>query len=120
VDEPTSEGATVDPVFLIVLAAIAAAAAYWWFRRRNSTPPPEDEWRLPPETAQARPASPPEPQVLDRDTVLGGKRAFDPSGWDNTPDGSGGPQAEPEPGELPRYFDRDYLDRKQRGESPAP
>jgi hypothetical protein len=79
----------------------------------------EDEWQLPPEVGGARPGSAPEPQILDRD-MLGGKRAFDPSGWDNTPDGAAEPAAEPEPGELPRFFDRDYLEKKQRGETPTP
>jgi hypothetical protein len=110
----------VDPLLIIVVAAIAAGALYWWFRRRNTPPPPEDEWQLPPEAGGTRPPATPEPQVLDRDTVLGGKRAFDPSGWDNAPDGSAEPVAEPEPGELPRFFDRDYLEKKQRGETPTP
>jgi len=52
--------------------------------------------------------------------VLGRTRAFDPSGWDDTPDGAAGPAAEPEPGELPKFLDRDYLQRKDRdGRPPA-
>ncbi len=60
--------------------------------------------------------------------MLGRNRVFDPTNWDDTPDGSeedgpdapdeepvGGPVAE----ELPRFFDRDYLERKQRGETPS-
>lgn len=108
----------MDQLWIIVVAAIAAGAVFWWFRRRNATPPVEDEWQLPPEDGRAVRAPAPEPQVLDRDTVLGGKRAFDPSGWDNTPDGAASPAAEPEPGELPRFFDRDYLERKNRGDEP--
>ena len=72
-----------------------------------------------------RPAPPPEPQVLDRNTVLGRNRVFDPTNWDNTPDGSeedGPDQPEDEPDadpggeDLPRFFDREYLERKSRGE----
>src|SRR5665647_2173544 len=70
---------------------------------------------------------PPEPQVLDRDTVLGRNRVFDPAQWDDTPDGSEEdgteePFEEPADGpggeDLPRYFDREYLERKNRGEAP--
>jgi hypothetical protein len=70
---------------------------------------------------------PPEPQVLDRDTVLGRNRVFDPTNWDDTPDGSqeeGAEEPVEEPtdipigDDLPRFFDREYLERKNRGEAP--
>ena len=50
--------------------------------------PPPAPW-LPPQQ-QAAPSTPsfgPGPEVLDRDALGRGRRAFDPTGWDDRPDG---------------------------------
>jgi hypothetical protein len=110
----------VDTFGIIVVVALVAVAVFWWLRRRATPPPIEDVWELPPATG-SRPAAPPVAQILDRDAVLGGKPVFDSTKWDDSPEGEqDATAAEPEPGELPRFFDRDYLERKQRGESPTP
>ena len=111
----------MEPVGVIIVIAVAAGAVFWWNRRRAASAPVEDEWQLPPEHGESVPASPPEPQILDREAVLGRSRVFDPSNWDNSPEGaSAAPAEEPEPGDLPKFFDRDYLDRKKpHGETPS-
>ena len=109
----------MEPVGVIIVIVVVAGAAFWWNRRRAASAPVEDEWQLPPEQGESVPVSPPEPQILDREAVLGRKRAFDPAKWDNTPEGSSA-AAEAEPGDLPRFFDRDYLEKKEPdGEPPA-
>ena len=99
---------------LLVVVLVAAAAAWWFARRRRGTPaedfPPAD----PPAAGAAAPAA---PQVLDRGMLLGNDRVLDPAKWDNTPDEVA--EAEDEPGDLPKYFDRDYL-RRRDGHDPQP
>lgn len=54
----------------------------------NTPEPPPAPW-LPPQQ-QAAPSTPsfgPGPEVLDRDALGRGRRAFDPTGWDDRPDG---------------------------------
>ncbi|MGV8908243.1 MAG: hypothetical protein ACOH1Y_04615 [Propionicimonas sp.] len=103
---------------IVIVVALAAGVVFWWLRRR-SVAPVEDQWQLPPEQGEQTPAFPQEPQILDRESVLRLDRAFDPTNWDDTPDGAGSsPAEEAEPGALPTYFDRDYLERKKRGEAP--
>lgn len=116
----------METVAIVIIAAVAAVGVFLWTRRR-ATPTATGAGELPRTAVEPRHlVPPPEPQVLDRNTVLGRNRAFDPTNWDDTPDGSeeDGPDlAEDEPvgdsgGEdLPRFFDREYLERKSRGES---
>jgi len=102
---------------IVIVIVLAAGAVFWWLRRRSATPV-EDEWQLPPEQGEQAHVSPPAPQILDRESVLRRSRVLDPSKWDDTPDGAGAsPAAEAEPGDLPTYFDREYLERKKRGEA---
>lgn len=118
----------MEPLVIVILVAVAAAAVFLWTRRRASPPPADDVWEVPRGPAEPRRVvPPPEPQVLDRNTVLGRNRAFDPSKWDDSPDGSEedgaeGPVEAPADGpaeeDLPRFFDRDYLERKHRSEAP--
>ncbi|NLE18298.1 MAG: hypothetical protein GX632_07140 [Propioniciclava sp.] len=54
----------------------------------NTPEPPPAPW-LPPQQ-QAAPSTPsfgPGPEVLDRDALGRGRGAFDPTGWDDRPDG---------------------------------
>ncbi len=70
-------------------------------------------------TSEAGSGSAPPPQVLDREALVNRSRQLDPSKWDNTPEGAGeGDDEPPETGDLPRFFDRDYL-RRQRGDEPG-
>jgi hypothetical protein len=112
----------VETILIVVLVVAAAAAVFWWTRRRAAPPPVGMREQPRPPAEPRRLAPPPEQQVLDRNTVLGRNRVFDPSKWDDTPDGSeedGPDQGDEEPMEdLPRFFDRDYLERKHRGETP--
>jgi hypothetical protein len=116
----------METLVIVIVVAVAAVAVFLWTRRR-ATPPATGAGEIPRTHVEPRRlAPPPEPQVLDRNTVLGRNRVFDPTNWDDTPDGSeedGPDQPEDEPvadsgGEdLPRFFDREYLERKSRGES---
>jgi len=119
----------METVVIVVIVAVAAVAVFLWTRRRATqrVPGAGEISRTPAEPRRLAP--PPEPQVLDRNTVLGRNRVFDPTNWDDTPDGSeeDGPDQpgdEPvgDPGgeDLPRFFDRDYLERKSRGEPTDP
>lgn len=102
---------------IVIVIALLAGVAFWWLRRRSAVPV-EDEWQLPPERGDKAPAAPAAPQILDRESVLGRNRVFDPSKWDDTPDGAeASPAEEAEPGALPTYFDREYLERKKPGEA---
>ena len=118
----------MDTLVIVILVAAAAVAVFLWTRRaaRATRVEAGEKTRRPAEPRRLVP--PPEPQVLDRNTVLGRNRVFDPTNWDNTPDGSEedgadepdlGPAAEPAGEELPRFFDREYLERKKRGETPS-
>jgi len=118
----------MEALVIGVVVVLAAGGVFWWTRRRARPSQAGDAWGAPRTRAEPRRlVPPPEPQVLDRNTVLGRNRAFDPNKWDNTPDGSeedgaevleekptGGPADE----DLPRFFDREYLERKRRGEAP--
>jgi hypothetical protein len=116
----------METVVIVIIVAVAAVAVFLWTRRR-ATPPATGAAEIQLTHVEPRRlVPPPEPQVLDRNTVLGRNRVFDPTNWDDTPDGSeedGPDQPGDEPvgdsgGEdLPRFFDREYLERKSRGES---
>ena len=109
----------MDPLFALVGLALVAAVAAWWFLRRRTPPVVEDEWELPPAAAPRRPSVDAGPQVLDREAVLRRDRVLDPSKWDNTPDdGDHWATPEAEPGELPQFFDRDYLQQRARKDDP--
>jgi hypothetical protein len=103
----------MDPFVAVVVLVVVAAAVGWWLLRHNRPAPVEDEWTLPPETEPERPAPTvaPAPQLLDRDALLNRNRRLDPSKWDNTPDG-GDSDIE---GDLPRFFDRNYLAGRHGG-----
>jgi len=118
----------MEPLVIVIVVVAAAGAVFLWTRRRANPASigRGEQSRRPVEPRRLVP--PPEPQVLDRNTVLGRDRAFDPTNWDNTPDGSEdhGPDTPDEPApdspvgeDLPRFFDRDYLERKKRGETPS-
>ena len=96
----------MEPFLIVVLVAAAAVALFLWTRRRANPPPAPGE--------PSRNTPTPEQQVLDRNTVLGRTRAFDPTNWDDTPDGSeedgadtpeDGPVDGPVGEDLPRFFD---------------
>ena len=117
----------METLVIVILVAVAAIAVFLWTRRRANPPPAGsgEPSRAPVEPRRLVP--PPEPQVLDRNTVLGRNRVFDPTKWDDTPDGleeDGADQPEEDPAagpggeDLPRFFDREYLERKSRGEAP--
>jgi len=106
----------MEALGIVIVIALAAGGVFWWQRRRSAVPV-EDEWQLPPDQGDQAQAAAPEPQILNRDSVLRRSRAFDPSKWDDTPDGAAAPAEEAEPGDLPTYFDREYLERKKSGEA---
>ncbi len=118
----------MEALVIGVVVALAAVGVFWWTRLRTRPSQAGDASGAPrTRTEPRRLVPPPEPQVLDRNTVLGRNRAFDPAKWDNTPDGSeeegtDGPAEEPADGrggeDLPRFFDRDYLERRSSGEAP--
>lgn len=113
----------MDPLMVMVGVVVVALAAAWLLLRRRTPPPqPDDEWTLPPETGPGAPtpdAGPPPP--LDREMLLHRDRVLDPSKWDNSPD-SGEPDADHEDGEddLPRFFDREYLQQREPKDDPQP
>ena len=117
----------METIIIVILVAAVAAAVFWWTRRRANPPPARAAHQSRAPEGLRRPDPPPEPQVLDRNTVLGRNRAFDPTNWDDTPDGfeedgPGSPDERPVDGplgeDLPRFLDREYLERKKRGETP--
>ncbi len=103
----------MDPTGLLVVLALVAAVAAWWLARRRRGHAAEGAPPADPPTAGAAPAA---PQVLDRGMLLGNDRVLDPAKWDNTPDEEAG--AEDDPEDLPKYFDRDYL-RRREGQDPS-
>lgn len=119
----------MDPVYTLVVIVALAALIGWWVLRRRRPMPEEDEWRLPPEESTgAGPAAPLPAQRFDRDALVNRSRAFDPTRWDDTPDPAGDdaesedPEdavAEEEVEDLPRFFDRDYLRRREAGADAA-
>lgn len=94
------------------IAVVVVFAILWSWRRRRTTTAAE-EW-TPQEEAPGTGGAP-VPQVLDRDSLVNRSRVLDPSKWDNAPEGTETEDAE-EPGDLPRFFDRDYLRRQRDGE----
>ncbi|MGB7963229.1 MAG: hypothetical protein WCF12_09785 [Propionicimonas sp.] len=110
----------MDPLFALVgLVVVGAAAAAWWFLRRRRPSAVEEEWTLPPADAVRRPSRDVGPQILDRQAVLRRDRVLDPSKWDNTPDdGDGWETPEADPGDLPQFFDRDYLQQRAPKDDP--
>lgn len=103
----------MDALVTVLVVLVVGAVVAWWLMRRRRTAPVEDEWTLPPEAPGQESANPsggaaPAPvQRLDRDALVNPNRTLDPSKWDNSPDGGGEVE-----GDLPRFFDRDYLARK--------
>ncbi len=55
------------------------------------------------------------PQAFDRNFLATRNRVLDTSKWDNSPGGSAPAEAAPE--DLPRFFDRDYLNKRGRPEA---
>ena len=78
----------METVVIVIIVAVAAVAVFLWSRRKAAPPAggAGEISRIPVEPRRLAP--PPEPQVLDRNTVLGRNRVFDPTNWDDTPDGS--------------------------------
>lgn len=109
-------------VIAIVLVAITAAGAWWLHRRHREVVGDGDgaDW---PTSAGPTVDDAPAP-LLDRDALLRGRRPFNPSGWDDTPDDEPASEApatdpgQPQDGELPTYFDRDFLAKRQRKDDP--
>lgn len=120
----------VEVVFVVAAVGLMALAWWWLTRRRAGL------------TGAAGPqdAEPGPPQALTRDALLSRRRDFDPSGWDDSPDPSAAPAKPVRPAagrptaptpdadadEEPVYFDRDFLERRQRqretdaGSDPTP
>ncbi len=113
----------------LVAVAVIVAVAWWWRRRRPD--PVDDEWVLPPAdsgpgfpalggSGEERGSGAERGPVIDRDFLLRRDRTFDPSRWDNSPDaapddrGLVGGDATPAEDDLPRFLDREYLERRQR------
>ncbi len=109
-------------VIAIVLVAITAAGAWWLHRRHREVVGDGDEAGWPTSAAPAEDDAP--APLLDRDALLRGRRPFNPSGWDDTPDdepASGEPATsatDTPDDDLPTYFDRDFLARRQRKDEP--
>jgi hypothetical protein len=126
------EEPNVDPLLVLVLIVVAAVAGVWWWWRRRRPEPVEDEWVLPPdESGPAAPAAsgsmPGErPPVFDREFLVNRDRTFDPTRWDNTPDaapndlGLIGGEEPPAQDDLPRFLDREFLERRQREKDAGP
>lgn len=91
------------------IAVVVVLAIVWVWRRRRAEA--VEEWTDSADQAGPGSAGEPVPQVLDRDALVNRSRVLDPSKWDNAPEGTQGGEAE-EPGDLPRFFDRDYLRRQ--------
>lgn len=109
----------MDPLFALVGLVLVAAAAAWWFLRRRRSSAVAEEWTPAPAEASPRRGGDAGPQVLDREAVLRRDRVLDPSKWDNTPDDvDGRATQEADPGELPTFFDRDYLQQRARKDDP--
>lgn len=53
----------------------------------NTPEPSPAPWLPPQHAAPAAPSFGPGPEVLDRDALGRGRRTFDPTGWDDRPDG---------------------------------
>ena len=107
-------------LLVVVLVIAVVAAAVWWFRRRR-TPASVDEaeWMLPPEETVHTPNQDAGPQFFDRGTLLHRNRVLDPSKWDNTPDSIASGDGDAVPDDLPRFFDREYLQQRNRKDPPA-
>jgi len=122
----------VDWFILVLIGLGAAVGLVVWCSRRQRAPIEEDDWALPSASDIAAEDLP--PQVLDRDALLSRSRAFDPNAWDDSPDtapddstadeadseaaGAADPwevtQAPDAPTDLPRFFDRSYLEARER------
>lgn len=106
----------MDPLVAVVGVVVVALVAAWFLFRRRTPPPQDDEWTLPPEAEVGTPspdAGP--PPALDREMLLQRDRVLDPAKWDNSPDGSVlDPAEEADEDDLPRFFDREYLQQRER------
>ena len=105
-------------VFVAVVAAVGVGG--WWLGRRRATAP-ESAPTSGPEELDA-PQDPPEPHPFDRDWLLSRSKDFDPSGWDDVTDAGHAAEAaeaadvsDSDPGDLPRHFDREFLERREQG-----
>ncbi|MGC3953606.1 MAG: hypothetical protein QM804_05035 [Propionicimonas sp.] len=105
-------------VIFVVLTVGLMVFAWWWLKRRRAelleTFGGEDDAEAP-------------PQQLTRDALLNRPRQFDPTGWDDNPSttaattpprpaasrpGLAAPDDEPDA--APVYFDREFLQQRQR------
>ena len=93
---------------LLGLAAVAMGVGWWWLGRRRKQLLGDSD-----DPASLLPGDDPgPPEVLSREALLGRSKAFDPSAWDDSPDGGAAGSGEPE--DLPSRFDRSYLERTSR------
>lgn len=100
-------------VIVVILLAVILAGGVWWVgRRRREALSDDEEWAVPDQSAESPVNAPPE--YFDRDALLHRPRTLNPQGWDNTPDAEA-KETDIE-GDLPAYFDRDYLASRQRQE----
>lgn len=113
----------MEPVIMaaVVALVLTLAIGLWWRGRRGGADPGVDTFG-PPEELD-RPAAPPEPHAFDREWLLSRSKEFDPTAWDDSPDGSGGVvrPAPPAPaaagsadGEPPLRFDRAFLEQQEQ------
>ena len=101
--------------FVVVgLAAVALGVGWWWLgrRRKQLLGDSDDPASLLPD------ADPGPPEVLSRESLVGRQKAFDPSAWDDSPDGGAATPGEPE--DLPTRFDRSYLERTSKRPPASP
>lgn len=97
-------------VFVVILVAVILAGGGWWLARRRREVLSDEEWAVPDQTGESSVDAPPE--YFDRDALLNRPRTLNPHGWDDTPDG---PSKETDvEGDLPTYFDRDYVASRRR------
>ncbi len=110
----------MEPVIMaaVVALVLTLAIGLWWRGRRGGAAPDEDHSGPPVELD--RPAAPPEPHAFDREWLLSRSREFDPTAWDDSPDGAGGiarpapPVAGSADAEAPQRFDRAFLEQQEQ------
>jgi hypothetical protein len=103
---------------IVAMAAIVLIAFLWWRNRRRMSAQPQEWDEAATDDPGPRLGGAPVPQILDRNSLVNRSRVLDPSKWDNGSEGSGSGEPD-EPGDLPRFFDRDYLRRQRADDPPA-
>lgn len=134
----------MEIVGMLIVFALAGAGWWWWQHRQPKPvedewvlPPPEATPNLTRNISDAAddqpdpaampwlsgspsggmaggtPSASDRPVYFDRDALVNRDKAFDPRNWDNRPDAPGTPVEEVE-GDFPRFFDREYLEQRER------